>query len=472
MKSRQFATVLGVGLLGLAACAAPAASPSPTAIPTISAAQAPAPTAAPALPAVAPTTQAEPGAGPVSLSSALGVTAEGAVMPAQDASLLFGIQGTVGKVLVHEGDKVAAGQVLAVLTTDALDLQVAQASASLAGAQAQLAGLDEGPRAAAVAAVKAQVHSAESQLAQLKVGPKPQDIASARAGLQAGQANLETQRNSLSAAKTRAESAVEQAANMLRGAQDKYSTIYWQNRKLESLPGDLPQSLKDSEAAAQRAVSDAEESLRQAQVAAENARLAEQTGSQAAEQQVAQAQAALDKLLAGTTPEQIAAAESQLAQARSQLDSVTNPTTAAQRAQRDAAVAQAQAAFDLARYNRSQAELKAPFAGLVADVNIDAGDPSSSAGAAAIRLIDVSALTAEVDVSDVDIAGVQVGQAASLFVQSLPAVTFSGKVAYIAPAATVNGNVRTYKVRIAIDDQGKLLSGMRVRATLSPEPAR
>jgi HlyD family secretion protein len=305
-------------------------------------------------------------------------------------------------------------------------------------------------------------------LSQLKAGPKLQDVASARAGLAAAQANLETQRNILSSAKTRADSAVEQAANTLRNAQDSYSALYWKDRQIERRPGDLPQAVKDAEAAAQRAVTNAEEGLRQAEVAAESARLAEQTGVQAAEQQAAGQQAALDKLMAGATPEQIAATESQLAQARSQLDALTNSTTAAQRAQREASVAQAQAALDLAQFNRTQAELKAPFAGLIAEVNIDVGDPSSSAGAAAIRLIDASALTAEVDVSDVDIAGVRVGQPASMFVQSLPQATFTGKVIYIAPAATVNGNVRSYMVRIGIADQTGLLSGMRVRATLTP----
>ncbi|NNJ09226.1 HlyD family efflux transporter periplasmic adaptor subunit [Chloroflexales bacterium ZM16-3] len=467
MTSRRFATILAAGLLGLAACAAPAASTSPTAIPV-----APVPTEASpmatAAPTVDPAAQQQPGTAPININSALAITAEGAIMPTQDASLLFGVQGTVGTVLVHEGDHVDAGQVLAGLTTEALDLQVAQAQAALAGAQAALAGVDEGPRAASVAAAQAQVRSAEAALAQLKAGPKVQDVTSAQAGLAAAQANMESQRINLSSAKNRADSAVEQAANALRSAQDSYSTTYWKNRELEKLPGDLPQSAKDAEAAALRAVSNAEEGLRQAEIAAESARLAEQTGIQAAEQQVNQAQAALDKLQAGATSDQIAAATAQVAQARSQLDALTNPTTASQRAQREASVAQAQAALESAQYNRSQADLKAPFAGVVAEVNIDVGDPSSSAGAAAIRLIDLSDLTAEVDVSDVDIAGVQVGQHATLLVQSLPNVTFSGKVIYIAPAATVNGNVRTYTVRISIDDQSGLLSGMRVRATITP----
>lgn len=117
---------------------------------------------------------------------AAGVTAEGEIVPAQDASLLFNTTGTVAQVLVKEGDAVAAGQTLAALDTKALDLRVAQAEAALASAQAQLAGLSEGPRAASLAAAKAQVQSAEAALAQLNAGPKAEDVTSARAALQRG----------------------------------------------------------------------------------------------------------------------------------------------------------------------------------------------------------------------------------------------------------------------------------------------
>ncbi len=466
MKSRHLTTILTAALLGLglSACAAPA-SPNASADPAVAHAQT-APTAAPAA-TTAPTTvaTAEGTAAPLS-QSGRGVTADGQIVPAQDASLLFSASGTVAQVLVHAGDTVQAGQVVAALDTQALDLAVSQAAAALASASAQLAGLTEAPRAASLASAQAQVQSAEAALAELKAGPKAQDVTSARASLAAAQASLETQRSSLSSAKTQAELAVEQAANTLRSAQDEYSRIYWQNRELEKFPGDLPQANKDSEAAAKRAVENAEQGLHQAQVAAESARQAEQTGVQAAQQQVTEAQASLDKLLAGATADQIASAAAQLAQARSQLDALTHPATASQQAQGQASVQQAQAALELAQFNRAQAELKAPFSGVVAEVNIDVGDPSSSAGAAAIRLLDPSTLSAEVNVSDVDIAAVSVDQPVRLAVESLPTTSFTGKVVSIAPAATVNGNVRTYLVRIAIDDYVGLRSGMRVRATI------
>lgn len=475
MQSRRFAAILVTGLLGcaVAACAAPAAPASSTAAPAsapsaalASAAQS---TAIPdATAEVVDTTTSE-----AFNQSITGVIAEGEIAPQQDASLLFGVSGTVKQVLVHEGDTVATDQVLAMLDTQSLDLQVAQAEASLAGVKAQLANLSEAPRTASVTSAQAQLSSAQAALAELKAGPKVEDVASARASLEAAKANLQSQRDSLAAAKVRADSALTQAANSLRDAQDSYSQIYWKNRELEKLPGDLSQSSKDEETAAQRAVASAEESMHQAQVSLENARQAEQTGVQSAEQQVAQQQAALDKVLRPATADEIAAAEAQVAQAKSSLDSLLHPSTNAQIAQQKASVDQAQASLESAQYNRSQAELHAPFAGVVAEVNIDVGDPSSSSSSsAAIRLLDVSMLYAEVDVSDVDIASVAVGQPVQLRVESLPATEFSGKVAYIAPTATVSSNVRSYLVRVSIDDQAGLLAGMRVRATIERMTAR
>ncbi|NTW01512.1 MAG: biotin/lipoyl-binding protein, partial [Oscillochloris sp.] len=231
MQSRRFAAILVTGLLGcaVAACAAPAAPASSTVDPTpttalVSAAEATTPPQSVTEELDATTSE------PLN-QSIIGVIAEGEIAPQQDASLLFGVSGTVKQVLVHEGDTVATDQVLAMLDTQSLDLQVAQAEASLAGVKAQLANLSEAPRTASVTSAQAQLSSAQAALAELKAGPKVEDVASARASLEAAKANLQSQRDSLAAAKVRADSALTQAANSLRDAQDSYSQIYWKNRE-------------------------------------------------------------------------------------------------------------------------------------------------------------------------------------------------------------------------------------------------
>jgi HlyD family secretion protein len=102
----------------------------------------------------------------------------------------------------------------------------------------------------------------------------------------------------------------------------------------------------------------------------------------------------------------------------------------------------------------------------VAAINIDPGDPSSTAGQSPMRLIDTSTLHVDVNISDVDIGRVAQGQPARIVAEAALGKEFTGKVSYIAPAATISGNIRTYLVRIVLDDPAGLRSGMSVRATL------
>lgn len=75
----------------------------------------------------------------------------------------------VDKLLVQEGDHVEAGQTLALLSNPEVDARLAQAQASLAGAQALEARTDAGTRSQDVASLKAHWQAAESraQLAAL-----------------------------------------------------------------------------------------------------------------------------------------------------------------------------------------------------------------------------------------------------------------------------------------------------------------
>src|SRR6185436_3735586 len=66
-------------------------------------------------------------------------------------------------------------------------------------------------------------------------------------------------------------------------------------------------------------------------------------------------------------------------------------------------------------------------------------------------LIDRSKLHIDISLSESDVAKVQVGQPVALTFDALPNVTLTGKVATIAPAATVNQNVVTYPVQVEFD---------------------
>jgi multidrug efflux pump subunit AcrA (membrane-fusion protein) len=65
--------------------------------------------------------------------------------------------------------------------------------------------------------------------------------------------------------------------------------------------------------------------------------------------------------------------------------------------------------------------------------------------------VDRSKLHIAVNLSETDAAKVVVGQPVTLTFDALPNVTLTGKVATIAPAATVSQNVVTYPVQIEFD---------------------
>jgi multidrug resistance efflux pump len=427
---------------------------------------------------------------------------------------------------VDEGAAVREGQELARLDTAELELAVRQAEAGLAQAQAGYERLEEGATPEEIAAAQAQVSQAQAALrqargsvtdqdiaaaeanlqsalarqAEVAAGPKSADLTTAQSAVDQARANLEIQRTNLSAAKTNAELQIELAANALRDAQKVYSDIYWDNRELERKLDDfgveLPEEADDAEQQALRGVQSAEARLEQARLGVEQAKQNEIEGLQAAEAQLRTAEANLQRVLDGATAEQRAAVDAQVAQARAQLDKLRGEQRAGglqaaeagvaaaqanlERASADptaatlagalAQVEQARTAVDSAKLNLEKATLRAPFAGIVANINVDVGDLAGSGALPAVQIVDVSELRVEVNVSDTDVARVRDGMPAQVTVDAIPGTSFSGTVTYIAPTATAAGSVRTYAVRITLDEQNEgLRAGMSARVAIQVE---
>ncbi len=468
MKRQRVSSLLIAGSLASLLAACSTAQTTPTSVPAVANQQQAQPTAA-IVATIAPLTTAAAGDAAANPLASI-VTGSGEIRTSRDADLTFLVPGVVAEVRVKEGDQVKAGDVLAILDTRTFDLDIQRAEAGIAAAQSQQGALVEGPRAADIAAADAQVRQAQAQLAQAQAGVKEQDITQAQAGLNAALANLQATRDRLSAGKTQAELALEQAANQLRNAQDAYSRIYWENRRIEDqlnrFGQELPQAAKDQEASALRAVQSAEAALEQARVNLESARQGEVTGIQAAEQQVTQAQAQLERLQLPPDADRVAAARAALEAARAQRARLNPDPRASQQQQVGASLSQAEVALELAKINRERAELKAPFDGTIAVVNLDPGDPSQLQGRPAIQIVDVSNLRVDVQISDADIARVQVGQKADVRVDAIPEKVFTGTVTFIAPTATNVGNVRNYLVRITLDSQDGLRAGMSTRVEI------
>lgn len=455
-------------------------------------------------PVAQPTSIAQPG--PTALPPTGGsLEAEARVVPVQSAALSLPVGGIVAELPVAEGDKVEAGQLLLRLDQSRSAATVAQAEADLAKARAAYEQLSAGATpediAAAEAAVaqsqaelrqvrgsvtasdveaaQAQLEQARAALASLQGGPDDTALRQAQAALDQAQAGYQTQRDALSAAKSRAQSQIEQAANTLRDRQEAYSTIYWQNRELDKAPGELPQQNRDQEAAALRAVQSAEEALRQAQLAYDQAKEAEVSGLAAAEAQVRDAQARLDKLLAGSSADQLAAARAQVAAGQANLDKLNGAqqggaVEAAQAgvaqaearlarlragtSQSDLAIAaaevqRAEAALKLAQVAQTEAELHAPFAGTVVTVMPKVGE-YVTLGTPIVQLADLTTWQIETtDLTEQNVVRVHERNPVTIQLDALPDLDLSGRVSRIRALGENQQGDITYVVTIALDRQ-------------------
>lgn len=466
------------------------------------------------------------------------VFATGRVEAAQDADLVFQVNGQVSQVLVDEGQQVQTGDVLAVLDTRPFDQDVRNAEAALVTAQADELALFEDPREEEVRAAQAQIDQAVGQLnqvqgsvteadlvaaqarvnearatlADLQAGADDLDIAAAQNNLNAATTNLDQTRSSLSFAKTQSEVALQQAAENLRSAQVDYSSAYWDwvyvrdNGRAPPVndgPNTGPPLSDQSEQGYRNRLNQAEIALRSAEDQVNSAKLQfeqalqnEVIGVQQAELQVRDAQIALDQVLEpadeadlasaranvasadaslaalqGLSRQgQIQSAQAGIAAAQANLDLLFSDPTESQELRADANIVRAEASLEQAQLNREYAEIRAPFDGEVATINIDPGDPgiTSAASGPAIRLVDLTDLFVEVDVTDADIARVQLGQQAEIVADALPDDVFEGRVVFIAPAADVSPQgVVTYRVQIELEgDNLPLRVGMNVTATI------
>jgi RND family efflux transporter MFP subunit len=459
----------------------------------------------------------------------LGVSATGSVEPRTQADLTFSSAGgRVGRVLVAEGDMVAARAPLVELDSRQLTAEVAAAQANLAVAQADLQALRDGATSAQIVEAQAQVRAAQSNLtqtqgsvteadlraaraqvdkaraslAELEAGPKSDARARAQTALTDARAELDRQRTALAAAKDDARAAIEQRANALRDAQAMYSAAYWDNEHVKQYGTD-PRSGQPLSDAAERdfadkleqarlAVVDAEAAVSQAQVAYDTAKQNEVSGLDSAQARVVSAQADLDKLLSGSEADELAAARAELARAeadlarltgtqragalaaqqanveaaQARLSQITSDPTASDLARAEARVAQAQAQLDQAKIRLDDATLRAPFAGTVAAVNVSPGE-SISAQEPPITLIDTARYLVKVTVDEVDIAKISIGQPVSVLIDALGTPDLGGTVLRVEPLPKSDSAVTAYLVTLEIDPAGRSIkSGMTASATI------
>jgi HlyD family secretion protein len=173
----------------------------------------------------------------------------------------------------------------------------------------------------------------------------------------------------------------------------------------------------------------------------------------AAAAQVAQAEAQLAHLLAAQEPQLriaeavVSAAQAQRDIAQAQLELLQAGTTQEQIATAEAQVEQAKVALDSARLAMERAILRAPIGGVVARVEVEVGE-SVGPQTPVMTLTGDRQFRIEADVDEADIGWMAIGQEVAIDFDAFPGNTLRGRVVAIAPLASVDVGIVSYRVTI------------------------
>ena len=128
---------------------------------------------------------------------------------------------------------------------------------------------------------------------------------------------------------------------------------------------------------------------------------------------------------------------------------------------------QAQMAVQTAQVNLDTAKLTAPFSGTVTEVSGLVGDQVSPT-TKAFRIDDLSQMKVDVQVSEVDINNVQVGQPVTLTFDAVSSKTYNGKVVGVAQAGDSVQGVVNFTVTVVLTDADKSVKpGMTAAVTIT-----
>ena len=345
----------------------------------------------------------------------LRINASGKVVPVQSVNISPKTSGVLVDLLVEQGDKVKAGQIIARMDSSDLQAQLIQTRAKLAQAQAQLDLALAGTRPEEIAQARARQAQAQAQLEAARSG-RPEEIEQAQAQVDVAQSRV----------------------NLASSRVERNRTLYQQG----AISQDKLDEVLADDRSARASLTEAQRRLTQVRVGSRTEEIAQRQAA------VAEAREALKQLENGSRPEEIAEAKAATAGARGELKAV--------------------------QVKLEDTIVRAPFAGIVTQKYATEGafvtpttSASSTASATSSSVVAIArGLEVLAEVPEADIGRIKQGQQVEIVADSYPDQVFKGHVRLISPEAVVEQNVTSFQVRVDLDSgKDKLLSGMNVDLT-------
>ncbi|MDF2942507.1 MAG: secretion protein HlyD family protein [Herbinix sp.] len=153
--------------------------------------------------------------------------------------------------------------------------------------------------------------------------------------------------------------------------------------------------------------------------------------------------------------------ESFLSKVENAEDSIDNAKDSVENAQD--AIDDAKSSLEDVVDTRTDYSITAPISGKIVSKNALVGDTISSNSNTALCVIyDLSAVTFEMNVDELDVMSVKVGQEVDITADAFENVKMSGVVTNISLVSSANQGVTQYPVTVKIEEVGNLLPGMNV----------
>jgi HlyD family secretion protein len=346
----------------------------------------------------------------------LTVSANGTVAAERSINISPKSAGVLKQLLVKEGDVVKQGQIIAYMDDSNLKGQLLQAQGNLAQVEAAFRKAVEGNRSQEIERSQAELAQAQASLQELVNGNRPEDITQAQARLNSAQA------------------ALSQAEDDFRRNQSLYKEGAISRSDLNLKRKALDQAQAD--------VLERQQALRTQRLGPRPEQIAQQRAI------VQQKQASLSLQRAGNRATDIDQARAQVTASRGALETIQT--------------------------NINDTVLRAPFDGLITQKFADPGAfvtpttaGSTVSGAASNSVVTLASSNQVVaNIAEANIAQIHIGQHVKLKADAFPGKTFTGRVSQIAAEATVQQNVTSFKVNVALlsNARTQLRSGMNVEA--------
>ncbi len=387
----------------------------------------------------------------------------GELRPKAGAIVAARVPGRIERLAVEPGAVVRQGDVLAELDRSALEVQMVQAQATLAAAEARLATLKAGGDLDSQAEAEASLRAARARLASLEAAPARDTIPALAQATREARTRLAELEGGRTAVVAAAEDRLNAARQRLDSALLNRTSASAFTASTVPSPQASPEPTTDAAGNAEieearRAVQEAQQELARARQPASADEVA------AARQQLADAEDALLMARWPVGPSDLDEARANVEAAEARLRRAGQPSSEAAIKAGESAVQYAGAAVELARLQLREATLASPINGIVVETHEQQG--STVGTGSPVVSVQPPDYEMVVSIDERQLGQIAPGQNVSVLVDVYSGESFTGTVRSIAPS--VDPRTRTVAARVDVQDpRGKLKSGLLAQVAVA-----